>query len=134
MSPRRNWDSPTPPSASECAPPEPKGGGGGHTHLRESQFRRCLLLCNQLFLLKQTLKGKNVIIIIYRSRNRGKNKSKTSPLAPTDSVEWAALLPKTLWAQIKSECKVCPSMVVVSKASVADPHSFHPDPDPDPAF
>ncbi len=36
MSPRRNWDSPTPSFASECAPPpEPKGGGGGlHTRLR----------------------------------------------------------------------------------------------------
>ncbi len=44
MSPRRNWDSPTPSIASECAPPpEPKGGG--HTRLQargwgESQFRR----------------------------------------------------------------------------------------------
>ena len=38
MSPRRNWDSPTPPLASECAPPpEPKGGGGGRRH---TQFLR----------------------------------------------------------------------------------------------
>jgi hypothetical protein len=43
MSPRRNWDSPTPSLASECAPPpEPKGwvhspAGEG---LGESQFRR----------------------------------------------------------------------------------------------
>ncbi len=30
MSPRWNWDSPTPLAASECAlPPVPKGGGGG---------------------------------------------------------------------------------------------------------
>ncbi len=36
MSPRWNWDSPTPLAASECAlPPGPKGGGpGGHTRLR----------------------------------------------------------------------------------------------------
>ncbi len=33
MSPRWNWDSPTPLAASECAlPPVPKGGGG-HTRL-----------------------------------------------------------------------------------------------------
>ncbi len=33
MSPRWNWDSPTPLAASECAlPPGPKGGG--HTRLR----------------------------------------------------------------------------------------------------
>jgi hypothetical protein len=34
MSPRRNWDSPNPSPASECAllPPEPKGGE--HTRLR----------------------------------------------------------------------------------------------------
>jgi hypothetical protein len=47
MSPRRNWDSPTPSSslASECAPPPGTSGGGGQTRLRvrgwgESQFRR----------------------------------------------------------------------------------------------
>ncbi len=55
MSPRWNWDSPTPLAASECAlPPGPKGGGG-HTRLRaaakgvgESQFQRLekrLALC-----------------------------------------------------------------------------------------
>jgi hypothetical protein len=33
MSPRRNWDSPTPSLASECAPsPGTKGGGGGGPH------------------------------------------------------------------------------------------------------
>ncbi len=32
MSPRWNWDSPTPLAASECAlPPGPKGGGGAHS-------------------------------------------------------------------------------------------------------
>jgi hypothetical protein len=32
MSPRRNWDSPTPSLTSECTLlPEPKGGGGVHT-------------------------------------------------------------------------------------------------------
>jgi protein TIF31 len=40
-----------------------------------------------------------------RSRNRSKNKAKQSPLTPTDSVEWAMLTPKLLWAQIKGECK-----------------------------
>jgi hypothetical protein len=34
MSPRRNWDSPTPPLASECAPPPGTKGGGGHNRLR----------------------------------------------------------------------------------------------------
>jgi hypothetical protein len=37
MSPRRNWDSPNPSPAIECAlPPGQKGGGGG----AHSQFRR----------------------------------------------------------------------------------------------
>jgi hypothetical protein len=45
MSPRRNWNSPTPSLVSECAPPRTKGWGGGHTRLRlrgvgEYQFRR----------------------------------------------------------------------------------------------
>ncbi len=43
MSPRWNWDSATPPFASECAPP-PRKGGGAHSPagegLGESQFRR----------------------------------------------------------------------------------------------
>jgi hypothetical protein len=43
MSPRRNWDSPTPSLASECAPP-PGTKGGAHSPagegLGESQFRR----------------------------------------------------------------------------------------------
>ena len=44
---------------------------------------------------------------IHKKRNRSKSKksTKTSPLAPTDSVEWANLTPKTLWAQIKNEAK-----------------------------
>merc|ERR1719471_532396 len=40
-----------------------------------------------------------------RSRNKSKKTSKVSPLAPTDSVEWANLTPKTLWQQIKNEAK-----------------------------
>jgi hypothetical protein len=45
MSPRRNWDPPTPSPASQCAPPpEPKGGAGGRTlageRVGESQFQR----------------------------------------------------------------------------------------------
>ncbi len=37
FSSRRNWDSPTPLAAGECAPLPPfdPGGGGGHTRLRE---------------------------------------------------------------------------------------------------
>jgi hypothetical protein len=44
MSPRRNWDSPTPSLASECAPPPGTKGWGAHSPagegLVESQFRR----------------------------------------------------------------------------------------------
>ena len=45
MSPRSNWDSPTPLAASECAlPPGPKGGGGAHSPaakgVGESQIQR----------------------------------------------------------------------------------------------
>jgi hypothetical protein len=52
MSPRRNWDFPTPSVASECAPPpEPKGGG--HTRLRmkgpnSDDWRKSLALCTTL--------------------------------------------------------------------------------------
>jgi hypothetical protein len=55
MSPRRNWDSPTPSLASECDPPpaEPGTGGGGHTRLRvrgwgspnADDWRKSLALC-----------------------------------------------------------------------------------------
>jgi hypothetical protein len=53
MSPRWNWDSPTPFVASECAlPPGPKGGGGAHSPaakgVGKSQFQRLekrLALC-----------------------------------------------------------------------------------------
>ncbi len=53
MSPRWNWDSPTPLAASEFAlPPGPKGGGGAHLPaakgVGESQFQRLekrLALC-----------------------------------------------------------------------------------------
>ncbi len=44
ISPRRNWDSPNPSLASECAPPPQNPGGGAHSPagegLGESQFRR----------------------------------------------------------------------------------------------
>jgi len=40
-----------------------------------------------------------------RNKNKSKKSTKTSPLAPTDSVEWANLTPKTLWTQIKNEAK-----------------------------
>jgi len=40
-----------------------------------------------------------------RSRNKSKKTAKVNPLTPTDSVEWASLTPKTLWAQIKAEAK-----------------------------
>ncbi len=53
MSPRWNWDSPTPLAASECAlPPGPKGGGEAHSPaakgVGESQFQlleKRLALC-----------------------------------------------------------------------------------------
>jgi hypothetical protein len=43
MSPRRNWDSPNPSLASECAPPPQNGDGAqlpAGEGLGESQFRR----------------------------------------------------------------------------------------------
>jgi hypothetical protein len=44
LSTRRNWDTPTPPAAGECAPPPFGPGGGAHSFvgegLGESQFRR----------------------------------------------------------------------------------------------
>merc|ERR1719282_1155292 len=40
-----------------------------------------------------------------RSRNKSKKSAKQSPLAPSDSVEWASLTPKTPWAQIRQEAK-----------------------------
>ncbi len=52
MSPRWNWDSPTPSLASECAlPPEPKGGGahllvgGGWGSPNSDDWRKSLALC-----------------------------------------------------------------------------------------
>ncbi len=43
MSPRWNWDSPTPLAASECAlPPGPKGGGG-HTRLTNTRHTNPIL-------------------------------------------------------------------------------------------
>ncbi len=52
MSPRQNWDSPTPLAANECAlPPGPKGGGAHSPAAKgvgESQFQRLekrLALC-----------------------------------------------------------------------------------------
>jgi hypothetical protein len=51
MSPHRNWDSPNPSPASECAlpppPPDQRVGGGAHSPgakgVGESKFRLCLL-------------------------------------------------------------------------------------------
>ncbi len=54
MSPRRNWDSPTPSLASECTvplPPESKGGGAhspAGEGVGESQFRRLKKKLNTL--------------------------------------------------------------------------------------
>jgi hypothetical protein len=53
MFPRRNWDSPTPSLASECAPPPGTKEEGGHTRLRASgwgspnsnDWRKSLSLC-----------------------------------------------------------------------------------------
>jgi hypothetical protein len=53
LSPRRNWDSPTPSLASECAPPlgskgggarSPAGGGGGGSP-NSDDWRKSLALC-----------------------------------------------------------------------------------------
>ncbi len=52
MSPRQNWDSPTPSLASECAP-SPRTKGRGHTRLRamgwgspnSDDWRKSLALC-----------------------------------------------------------------------------------------
>ncbi len=50
MSTHRNWDSPNPSSASECAlPPRTKGWGGGHTCLQLRRLEKklsTLLLCD----------------------------------------------------------------------------------------
>jgi hypothetical protein len=52
MSSRRNWDSPSPSHASECATPPRTGGVGGHARLRvrgwgspNSDDLRSLALC-----------------------------------------------------------------------------------------
>jgi hypothetical protein len=54
MSPRRNWDSPNPSLASECAPPHHDLGGGGGAHSPEGEglgdpnsddLRKGLALC-----------------------------------------------------------------------------------------
>ncbi len=64
MSPRRNWESPNPSSASECAlpspppPPGPKDGGGTHSPavkgVGESHFRRLEKKLNTLPTLGST--------------------------------------------------------------------------------
>ena len=67
MSPRWNWDSPTPLAASECAlPPGPKGGGAHSPAAKgvgESQFQRLekrlalCLLCGFSFSIDKILIG-----------------------------------------------------------------------------
>merc|ERR1719348_1726389 len=66
-----------------------------------SHFLNCLLSScpNPSTVVPDQLNSKK------RSRNRSRNKSKQSPLTPTDSVEWATLTPKSLWSQIRTECK-----------------------------
>jgi hypothetical protein len=55
FSSRWNWDSPTPLSAGECAPP-PFGTGGGRAHslaakgVGESQFQRGDIHCGALYI------------------------------------------------------------------------------------
>ncbi len=39
ISPRRNWDPPTPLPQARCPTPGPKGGGGGHSRLRLRGWR-----------------------------------------------------------------------------------------------
>jgi hypothetical protein len=54
FSSRRNWDSPTPSPAGECAPLPLVPGGGAHSLAREglgeSQFRRGDLHCGTLYM------------------------------------------------------------------------------------
>ncbi len=54
FSSRRNWDSPNPSSAGECAPPPLVPGGGAHSLARkgvgESQFRRGDIHCGTLYI------------------------------------------------------------------------------------
>ncbi len=51
MSPRRNWDSPTPSLASKCAPPSGTGGGDTRVQMRgwgspnSNNWRKSLALC-----------------------------------------------------------------------------------------
>jgi hypothetical protein len=54
FSSRRNWDSPNPSTAGECAPPLPVLGGGAQSLVREgleeSQFRRGDIHCGTLYI------------------------------------------------------------------------------------
>jgi len=67
MSPRWNWDSPTPLAASECAlPPGPKGGGAHSPAAKgvgESQFRRLEKKLSTLPTLWVALKSTTLIEI-----------------------------------------------------------------------
>ena len=66
-----------------------------------SQFLNCLLSScpTPVTAIPDQLHSKK------RGRNRSKKQTKQSPLTPTDSVEWANITPKSLWAQVKAECK-----------------------------
>ena len=79
MSPRRNWDSPNPSLASECAPPPRTKGGGAHSPvgegLGEFQFRRscvlhpkytCPLLCINVLLLHRQICTRHVAVLGVR--------------------------------------------------------------------
>jgi hypothetical protein len=54
FSSRRNWDSPNPSPAGECAPPPSGSWGGAHLLAREgvgqSQFRRGDMLCGTIYI------------------------------------------------------------------------------------
>ncbi len=89
MSPRWNWDSPTPLAASECAlPPVPKGGGGGGTlacckRVGESQFQRLekrLALC--LLCAFSSSRGVRTLLLLRTSALNKWNNNKQVRLCP----------------------------------------------------
>ncbi len=75
FSSRRDWDSPNPSSAGECAPPPPVPGGGAHSLAREgmgeSQFRLGDIHCGTLYI--SVLCGLNISkdCVVCRPRRCG---------------------------------------------------------------
>jgi hypothetical protein len=71
FSSRRNWDSPNPSPAGECAPPPPVLGGGAHWLAREglgeSQFRRGDIHCGiyTYFVVCEIIIDDIFVILLY---------------------------------------------------------------------